>query len=86
MTTLFVTNINFEATEVDVAELFEPYSPRLVTIPKNRDTKISRGFAFVEFRGEEDAMEALSKLDGYFFLGRPLKIEIARPRPQEPWR
>ena len=44
----------------------------------------ARGFAFVEMATDEEAKEAISRLDGYSLKGRNLRVDEARPR--EPGR
>lgn len=52
-----------------------------VAIPVDRATGRPRGFAFVEFASEEQAVQAISKFDGQDFEGRPLRVNMAEDRP-----
>jgi len=42
----------------------------------------SRGFAFVEFSSPEEATKAVEMFNGKDFQGRPLTVNIARPREE----
>jgi len=82
---LYVGNLSFSTGEEDLEELFgshgEVVSAKLVT---DRDTGRSRGFAFVEMASAEDAQKAIENLDGKDFMGRNLKVNIAKPREDRP--
>ena len=56
-----------------------------VYIPRNHSTQDSKGYAFVRFLKQEDADDALDKMQGYMMNGRELRIEVAqRRRPDNP--
>jgi len=80
MTSIFVGNISWKATDTDLKQLFESYgtvnSARIIS---DRDTGKSRGFGFVEMN-DSDAKEAITKLNGADLLGRPLVVNQAKPR------
>jgi len=79
---IFVGNLDFNATEEAVRNLFERYgavnSARIMT---DRETGRSRGFAFVEMENEAEADQAISALNGYTMDGRALNVNEARPKP-----
>jgi RNA recognition motif-containing protein len=80
---IYVGNISFKATEGDIRELFseigEVESVNLIT---DAQTRLPKGFGFVEMSSEEDAKKAISALDGKTFLERTLSV--AEARPQQP--
>ena len=82
MTKLYVGNLPWSATEEDIRELFatigEVQSANLIL---DRETKRSRGFAFVEM-SQEDAERAISQLNGKDFQGRDLRINEAQEKPR----
>jgi RNA recognition motif-containing protein len=51
---------------------------------QDRFTGKSRGFAFVTMGSDEDAQNAISKLNGQAIEGRPLTVNEARPRESRP--
>ncbi|MBN1669938.1 MAG: RNA-binding protein [Kiritimatiellae bacterium] len=80
MKTLYVGNLAFSATESDIENLFSEqgtvHSCKLIV---DRDTGKSRGFAFVEM-DDEQAQNAIVKLNGAMLGGRPLRVNEARER------
>lgn len=67
---LMVKNISFMTTVPELEKLFAVYGPLSeVHIPIHKDTKQSKGFAFVLFMLPEHAVKAYSELDGAIFQG-----------------
>ena len=80
---LFVGNLSFQTTENDLQDLFaQAGSVTNVSLMLDRATGRSRGFAFVEFANPDDAAKAVEKLHGQDFQGRPLTVNVARPREE----
>lgn len=78
--TIRVTNISEDTTEADLQELFQPFGRiSRVYLAKDKETMISRGFAFVSFVHREDAARAMDKLQGHGYDHLILKLEWARP-------
>jgi RNA recognition motif-containing protein len=83
MKKLFVSNLNFNANENDLASAFEQYGPVTdVKVIFDRETNRSRGFGFVTFENGDDANRAKSELNETEFMGRQLKVDIATERPR----
>lgn len=81
MKNIYVGNVSYTATNEGLAELFGQYGEVLsAKILIDRETRRSRGFAFVEMSDDEAATAAISALDGADFKGRPLKVNVARER------
>lgn len=85
---LYVGNLNFEANEDQVRDLFGSYgSVEDVKIVMDRFSGRSRGFAFVRMDSSESANKAKDALNGQPFQGKTLVIDYARteqdrgPRP-----
>lgn len=78
---LFVGNISWDASDADLEQLFAEFgevsSARIVT---DKFTGKSRGFGFVEFATDEQAAAAIEALDGKDFMGRPIAVNVARPK------
>lgn len=85
MTTLYVGNLPFSATEAEVRGLFEQHGKvETVKIISDRETGRPRGFAFVDMPAA-DAPAAIEKLNGFSMSGRPLRVNEARERaPRSP--
>ena len=79
MTTIYVGNLPFNATEQDVKALFERHGKvESVKLINDRETGKPRGFGFVEMA--DGAQAAIDSLNGQDFQGRPLTVNEARPR------
>jgi len=79
MKTIYVGNINYQATEEDLKNVFSEYGEvTSVKIINDRETGRSKGFGFVEM--ESGAEKAIEELDGQEFQGRRLRVNEARPR------
>jgi RNA recognition motif-containing protein len=86
MTTLYVGNLPFSATEAEVRSLFEQHGTvDSVKIIADRETGRPRGFAFVDMAGDA-AQNALVALNGQDMSGRPLRVNEARERAPRPPR
>ncbi len=78
---LYVGNLSFQLTEAELREAFDEFGTVLdVKIITDRDTGRSRGFGFVEMQTAEEAQAAIDGLDNTQLAGRPLNVNIARPR------
>lgn len=82
---IVVKNLPFEATEQDVRALFSAFSEiRSVRLPRKAQQfshhreNHHRGFAFVEFLSESEAVRALETLRATHLYGRHLVLEYAK--------
>ncbi len=83
MKNIFVGNLNFNTSEEDLRQLFEPYGQvDRVSIMTDRDTGRSRGFGFVEMASAEEGEKAIAALNGQEIGGRTLNINEARPKTE----
>jgi cold-inducible RNA-binding protein len=84
-TKLYVGNLSFNTTENELQELFaQAGTVQEVSLMQDKFTGKSRGFAFVTMGSDEDAQNAISKLNGQTVEGRPLTVNEARPREPRP--
>ncbi|MDZ4697290.1 MAG: RNA-binding protein [Deltaproteobacteria bacterium] len=78
---LFVGNLPFDMNESELRGLFEDVGQvadcKLIT---DRDTGRPRGFGFVEMSTDDEASDAISKLNGREYQGRALKVNEAQER------
>ncbi|MDR0829811.1 MAG: RNA-binding protein [Prevotellaceae bacterium] len=78
---IYVGNLSYRLRENDLqnafAEFGEVTSCKIIT---DRDTRRSKGFAFVEMSDDSAARQAISSLNGAEFDGRPLVAKEATPR------
>jgi RNA recognition motif-containing protein len=84
-TKLFVGNLSRTTTEEELSALFAQTgtvaSVELITV---RETGNSKRFAFVDMGSPVDAEKAVGMLNGSDLNGRPIKVNIARPREKRP--
>ena len=79
---LYVGGLGDEVNTEIVHAAFVPFGVLVsVQLPKDFKDNTSRGFAFVEYELEEDALDALDNMDGSEILGRVVKVNLARPPP-----
>ena len=72
---LFVSNIDFDVTTDELSSMFAEIGPIVsVVIATDRETKRSKGFAFIEMESEEDAAKAIETLNNKVINGRPMKV------------
>ena len=81
MKNLFVGNLSFRTTEIELRTMFEPFGQiTRIHIAMDRDTGRSRGFAFVDMPNDEEASRAMTTLNGKELDGRALRVNEARPK------
>jgi RNA recognition motif-containing protein len=82
-TKLYVGNLAYETSESDLQPLFEESGTvKSIQIIKDRDTGRSKGFGFVEMTTQEEAQNAVKALNAKDVNGRPLKVNLAKPREE----
>jgi RNA recognition motif-containing protein len=80
MTTIYVGNLPFTATEEEVRSLFERHGKvESVKLINDRETGRPRGFAFVDMPASE-AQTAIQETNGFQMGGRPLRVNEAQER------
>ena len=78
---LYVGNLSFETTEIDLQDLFaEAGTVTEAALMQDKFTGKSRGFAFVTMSSSEEAQKAIDLFHGKSVQGRPLTVNEARPR------
>ena len=81
---IYVGNLPYSVTEQDLRELFESYGEvSSANVIIDKFTKRSKGFGFIEMPSQDEAMEAIDKINDQEFQGRNLKVNEAKPRNDE---
>ena len=82
-TKLYVGGLAYEIADDRLQEIFSAHgtveSARVIT---DRETGRSRGFGFVEMSSQEEAQQAIDKLNGTDLEGRSLTVNEAKPKEQ----
>ncbi len=82
---LFVGNLSYRTMENDLQDFFcQAGTVTAVNIMYDKFTGRSRGFAFVEYANPDEANSAVEMFHGKEFQGRPLTVNVARPREERP--
>ena len=78
MKNIFVGNLDSATTAASIRSLFEPHGAvRTLKLMTDRDTGLSRGFAFVEMTDRE-ADRAIAALNENIVDGRPISVHEGR--------
>ena len=80
---LYVGNLPYETGENDLQDLFaQAGTVESVKVMRDMATGRARGFAFVEMSTDEEAAQAITKLNDHQLGGRGLTVNEARPKPE----
>jgi RNA recognition motif-containing protein len=87
MKNIYVGNLSFRMSDDELRKAFEQFGEvQSAKIVMDRDTGRSRGFGFVEMTNDNEALEAIQKLDGQDLEGRNVTVNEAKPREERPRR
>ncbi|MFA7663106.1 MAG: hypothetical protein WCX88_04300 [Patescibacteria group bacterium] len=82
---LFIGNLDFTINQDQLKEMFAVYGPVLsANIVIDKFSGRSKGFGFVEFENDEDAMKALAELNDSEQMGRNIAVKEAISREEQP--
>ncbi len=80
---IYIGNMSFDTTEDQLRQAFAGFGDvSTVNIIKDKYTGEPRGFAFVEMSGKDEAMAAITGLNGQDLNGRALNVNEAKPRAE----
>ena len=78
---IYIGNLSYNVKESDLRQVMEEYgnvgSVKLIT---DRETRRSKGFAFVEMEDDAAASKAISELNGAEYVGRQMVVKEALPK------
>jgi RNA recognition motif-containing protein len=82
---LYVGNLPYNTVDADLQALFsQAGTVKSAQVIKDRQSGRSKGFGFVEMSSAEEAQSAITMFHGKDYSGRPLTVNIARPREDRP--
>ncbi|HMV14383.1 MAG: RNA-binding protein [Chitinophagales bacterium] len=80
---IFVANIERKVTDEQLQDLFSQHGEiASLKLIRDRDTGVSKGYAFVEMPNDDEAQKAIDALNGYEIDGRALAVNEARPKTE----
>ena len=80
---IYVGNMSFDTTEDHLRQAFEGYGEvSTIKVITDRDSGQPKGFAFVEMSTKDEAIAAISGLNGQDLNGRALNVNEAKPRAE----
>ena len=78
---MYIGNLSYNVREADLREVMEEYGTvESVKLIVDRDTRRSKGFAFIEMPETSEAKRAIEELNGATYEGRPMVVKEALPR------
>ncbi len=75
MSNLYIGNLSYKVTEKEIRELFSEFG-EIESVKLFAD----KGFGFVNFLKDVDTKKILQELNDKIFLGREMKVDLARPQ------
>lgn len=78
---MYVGNLSYRVKEADLRQVMEEYGTvDTVKLIVDRDTRRSKGFAFVDMPETSEAMNAIKELNGAEYVGRQMVVKEALPK------
>jgi RNA recognition motif-containing protein len=82
---LYVGNLPYTTVDADLQTLFsQAGTVKSAQVIRDRASGRSKGFGFVEMSSSEEAQSAITMFHGKDYSGRPLTVNLARPREDRP--
>lgn len=80
---IFISNISFKVREQALSELFSQYGEvTSVRIIKDKETRRSKGYGFVEMANDNEALTAINALNGSEHYERTIVVAEAKGRKE----
>ena len=80
---LYVGNLPYATVETELQSLFTQVGTvKSAQVIRDRESGRSKGFGFVEMSSSDEANAAIHLFHGKDFNGRPLTVNLARPREE----
>jgi len=80
---IYVGNLSYQIKDEDLRAAFEPFGEvASAAVIKDRFSGEAKGFGFVEMPRQAEAEAAIKALNGSQLKGRPLTVNMARPKKE----
>ena len=78
---MYIGNLSYRVKEADLRKVMEQYGTvDSVKLIIDRDTRKSKGFAFVEMPDDAEANNVIKQLNGAEYVGRSMVVKEALPK------
>lgn len=78
---VFIAGLPLEVEEAELTAVFGDFGPvKSLRIIKDRETKESKGFGFVEMVNDDEAKEAIRCMNGASYYGRRITVNVAEDK------
>lgn len=78
---MYIGNLSYNVKESDLRQVMEEYGTvESVKLIVDRDTRRSKGFAFVDMPETSEALNAIKELNGAEYVGRQMVVKEALPK------
>ena len=78
---MYIGNLSYNVKESDLRQVMEEYGTvDTVKLIVDRDTRRSKGFAFVDMPESSEALNAIKELNGAEYVGRQMVVKEALPK------
>jgi RNA recognition motif-containing protein len=78
---IYVGNLAWKTTDQDLEELFRNFGEvDKAFVIRDRNTKRSKGFGFIEMANEDEAKAAIDALNNTIYMDRTLVVNEAKPK------
>lgn len=78
---MYIGNLSYNVKESDLRQVMEEYGTvDSVKLIVDRDTRRSKGFAFVDMPESSEAQNAIKELNGAEYVGRQMVVKEALPK------
>ena len=85
MTNIFIANLDWTITSDDLMTTFSSFGKvGYAHVVYEKDTKLSRGYGYVEMVDTDEAIRAIQALNGMEINGRAIDVKIASPKGSRP--
>ena len=78
---MYIGNLSYNVRESDLRDVMEEFGTvDSVKLIIDRDTRRSKGFAFVDMPEASEALNAIKELNGAEYVGRQMVVKEALPK------
>jgi RNA recognition motif-containing protein len=82
MNKIYVGNLPYTVADDELRDIFADCGEIIkISLIRDKATRKSKGYAFIEFAQASDAQKAVDQKNGNDIGGRPLRVNIAEDRP-----